>query len=327
MANRLAVPGGFVAGLRQTDGFVVVPHLLPDVDALASAAALCTVLRRLGKRAWVEAPDVPDLHAWVLDPALRRADSEGGVRIAVDTARPERLQVPGPVALCLDHHEDNPGFAEVVDWVAPAPSCTCLVAALADALGLKTDAALATTLYAGLLGDTSGFREIGGPDAFAWAERFARAGADCGGVAERFHRRSPGFWSLLAEVQVGARRLAAPGAPPLHAVPVTADQPLRHGIDPYEHAMLPTHLSPPPGGVLVVLQEGAHGVRLRLRSRGYDVLPLAHLLGGGGHPNSAGVQLRGHGLAAGEQRLVAAWAQLAGVPASDVCRQPVPPVV
>ena len=327
MAGSLAVPRGLVAGLHLADGFVIVPHLLPDVDALASAAALCVVLRRLGKSAWVEAPDVPDLHAWVLDPGLQRADAVAGVRIAVDTARPERLQVPGPVAFGLDHHEDNPGFSTEVDWVTPAPSCTCLVAALADTLGVETDSALATTLYVGLLGDTAGFRELDGPAPFAWAERFARAGADCGGVAERFHRRSPGFWALLAEVSGAVRCLAAPGAPPLCTVPVTATQPQRHGIGPYEHAMLPMHLSPPGGGVLVVLQEGIHGVRLRLRSRDHDVLPLAHLLGGGGHPRSAGAQLCGVSLDAAQERLTAAWAQLAGVSGEAVRWRPAPPLL
>ncbi len=321
LAGGLTVPRALVAGLNGADGFVIVPHVLPDVDALASAAALCTVLRHMGKRARVEAPEVPDLHAWVLDPALQRADAAAAVRIAVDTARPERLQVPGPVTFCLDHHEDNPGFGVEADWVTPAPSCTCLVAALADALGVEADGALATTLYAGLLGDTSGFREVGGPDAFAWAERFARSGADCGAAAERFHRRSPGFWALLAEVEGAMGWLTAPGAPPLAAVAVTVDQPRRHGIGPYEHAMLPTHLSPPAGGVLVVLQEGVQGVRLRFRSRGHDVLPLAHLLGGGGHPTSAGAQLRGIGLDGAQERLVAAWAHLAGVPAGSVRRR------
>ena len=93
----------------------------------------------------------------------------------------------------------------------------------------------------------------------------------------------------------------------LRVVPIPRDQPERFNLLPYENALLPGHLAAPPGGVLAILQEGANGVRFRLRSREVDVLPLAHALGGGGHPQAAGVHLAGATLAEAEEALRAAW--------------------
>jgi phosphoesterase RecJ-like protein len=300
---------GVVAALRQGEAFAVIPHILPDVDALSSAEGLCRILRAAGRRAWVFAPEVPAIYRWALAPELcGEGEPEGDlVRIGIDTSRPERLQIPGPVALNIDHHEDNPGFGTVGSWVAPAPSCTCLLPALAEALGVPIEGRLATALYVGLVGDTEGFRTNLSPEAFAWAAWLAARGADCAGVADRFWERSPGFWAYLAEAQGRAVLWRAEGRPPLLAVPVGAELPQHFALRPYENALLPSHLSPPAGGILVILQEGKSGVRFRLRSREVDVLPLAHALGGGGHPQAAGVVLRGAGLAEAEAALRRAW--------------------
>ena len=306
----LAVPEALVEALRGGDGFAILPHRLPDVDALGSAAALCRILRASGRRAAVYAVDVPGIYDWAL-PAEVRGDGEppvGAVRVAVDTARADRVSCPGPVALCIDHHEDNPGFGRVASWVVPATSCTCLLPAVALALGVAVDRVIATALYAGLVGDTECFRVNLGPEAFRFAAWLADRGADCEGTAEAFGRRSPGFWAYLAAVEAGGAAL--PGPAPLRVVPIPAAWPERFGLLPYENALLPAHLAPPVGGILAILQEGASGVRFRLRSRSVDVLPLAHALGGGGHPQAAGVILAGATLAEAESRLLQAAAAL-----------------
>ena len=37
--------------LRENDDYILITHIRPDGDTLGSAAALCSALRRLGKRA------------------------------------------------------------------------------------------------------------------------------------------------------------------------------------------------------------------------------------------------------------------------------------
>lgn len=302
-----------VAALDAAPSLAVIPHILPDVDALASAEGLCRILRAAGHEAWAHVPDLPDIYAWALDPALRRTDDPdpGAVRVAVDTARPDRLQIRGPVAASIDHHEDNPGFARV-NWVVAAPSCSCLLAPLAEALGVAVEGPLSTVLLRGLVGDSEGFRVQGGAETFAWAAYLTAQGADAAECAEAFHRRSPGFWAYLAAVEGAGFSL--PGPVPLHVVPIPRALPGRFALRPYEAALLPSHLTPPQGGILAILQEGENGVRFRLRSRGVDVLPLAHRLGGGGHPQAAGVQLTGAGLKAAEAALRAAWAGSVAAP-------------
>lgn len=294
--------------LGTATAWAVVPHRLPDVDALAAGAALCLVLRAKGRVAHLAAPEVPDVHRWVLPEGMGGDTAPTGALIAVDTARRERLQVGGAVALNIDHHEDNPGYG-AVNWVVAAPSCTCLVAGLAEALAVPVTPALATLFYIGLYGDTEGFRVGAHAQAFRWAARFAAAGADTEWVAEQYHRRSPGFWAYLAAAEASAVEL--PGPSTCRVVPIARELPARYGLRPYENALLPSYISPPAGGVLVILQEGRDNVRLRLRSRGVDVLPLAHALGGGGHPQAAGVVLQGVDLPAALDRLRIAWQRLA----------------
>ena len=304
-------PARLLGALARTPSVAVIPHVLPDVDALASAEALCRVLRAAGHEAWAHVPELPEIYAWALDASLRRegAPEPGTLRLAVDTARPDRLQIPGPVHLNVDHHEDNPGFGEVA-WIITTPSCSCLSAPLAQALEVPVRGPLATAIFRGLLADTEGFRIEEGAQAFAWGAWLAARGADLVGSAEAFARRSPSFWSYLAEVQSAATHMV--GVVPLLLVPVPKDLAARHALLPYEHALLPSHLSPPPGGVLAILQEGPRGVRFRLRSRGVDLLPLAHALGGGGHPQAAGVQLAGADLATARQQLLEAWQRCQG---------------
>jgi len=306
----LQAPEALVAALQSEDGFAIIPHLLPDVDALGSAEGLCRILRAAGKTAAVHVPDLPAIYAWAIDPGVRAAGEPAptACRIAVDTARANRLQVPGPVRIGLDHHEDNPGFATQVDWVQAAPSCSCLLPAVARALGVEVRDELATALYRGLVGDTECFRTNLSPAAFAWAEYLLARGADGEVTAERFWQRSAGFWRYLGAVEEAASIL--PGRCALRLVPIPASWPERYGLPPYENALLPGHLAPPPGGVLAILQEGSRGVRFRLRSRGRDVLPLAHALGGGGHPQAAGVVLTGVSLPEAEARLRQTWAAL-----------------
>lgn len=291
--------------LQGHNAFAIIPHVLPDVDALGSAEGLCRILRAAGKRASVFAPDVPGIYQWALAEEVRATvdtrPDDGLVRIGIDTARPDRLQIPGPVAINVDHHEDNPQFGAVANWVAVAPSCTCLLPGLAEALKVRLDAATATALYSGLVGDTECFRVNLSADAFTWAAWLAERGADCEGVAERFLRRSPGFWGYLAAVEQAGYLLE--GTPAVRVIPIPADLPSHFELLHYENALLPSHLSPPSGGILAILQESTTGVRFRLRSRDVDVLPLAHALGGGGHPQAAGVMLTGAGLAAAETQL------------------------
>jgi len=302
---------GVLDALRADGEFAVIPHVLPDVDALGSAEGLCRILRATGRRASVHAPDVPDIYRWALAPELC-GDGEPAprvTRIAIDTARAARLQIAGDAAVNIDHHEDNPGFGTRANWVAVAPSCTCLLWPVAEALGVPVRGELATALYRGLVGDTECFRVNLSPEAFGWAARLAAAGADCEGTAERFWQRSPGFWGYLAAVERAAFEVEGGEAGvPVRVVPIAADLPGRHALLPYENALLPGHLSPPEGGILAILQGGKNGVRFRLRSRGVDVLPLAHALGGGGHPQAAGVQMAGAGLDEAVAALRAVWA-------------------
>ena len=113
--------------LRTLENVAILTHRNPDGDCLGSAAALCRMLRSLGKRAKVLCSDpVGDKFTrWMsdLDDVFTPE-----TYVSVDVATPEllggyhALGEEGKVVLCIDHHPTNSGYAHAsyVDRFAAA---------------------------------------------------------------------------------------------------------------------------------------------------------------------------------------------------------------
>ncbi|MDO4354835.1 MAG: DHH family phosphoesterase, partial [Clostridia bacterium] len=99
--------------LRENDDYILITHIRPDGDTLGSAAALCSALRRLGKRAYLYPnPEItPKYHKYVKD-YLAPEGYEGAYTVAVDVAGEHMLAkgFEGKVKLCIDHHNSNSGY-------------------------------------------------------------------------------------------------------------------------------------------------------------------------------------------------------------------------
>src|SRR5918994_1279946 len=102
--------------LQNLDRVAVTTHVGADGDAIGASAALVCLMRRLGATAvFCHAEGVPEYLAWLLpDEALRELPPDHDLLVA-DTSRADRTGVPVPEAgarLNVDHHEDNPLYAE-----------------------------------------------------------------------------------------------------------------------------------------------------------------------------------------------------------------------
>ena len=136
------------AFLLAHDDYLLLSHRRPDGDTTGSCAALCRALRALGKRAWVYpnpqftprfAPFLEGLLAQTQGSGIKDQESGNYTILSCDIA--SRSLFPfgmedAEVALAVDHHGTNDGFAvrSLVDGNAAA--CGELLTQLIPAFGV-----------------------------------------------------------------------------------------------------------------------------------------------------------------------------------------------
>ncbi len=138
--------------LRTHDGYLILTHKRPDGDTIGCAGALCRTLRNLGKTAYV----LPSLDATALLGSYLEGCTalEGFVPdtvVSVDVASLGLLpsnaeQYRGRIALAIDHHPSNEGFAKETCLEADKAACGEIIWKICKELG-ALDAEAAALLY------------------------------------------------------------------------------------------------------------------------------------------------------------------------------------
>ena len=113
--SRMLTASECAAWLLESDDYLIISHRRPDGDTLGSGAALCSALRRAGKRAWcLDNPETINSHRPFVAPYLAGEGAKPVTPVTVDVASeglfPEG--VTGPIPLAIDHHPSNSRFAE-----------------------------------------------------------------------------------------------------------------------------------------------------------------------------------------------------------------------
>jgi phosphoesterase RecJ-like protein len=281
--------------LKTLDRVAVTTHVGADGDAIGASAALVRLMRSLGAAAiFCHAEEVPKYLRWLLPDEAFRELPEGHDLLVVDTSRADRTGVPIPEAgarLNLDHHEDNPLYAEF-NLVNPSAAASAeIVADLYADLGVPIDTEAAEALYAGIRTDTGEFRFRNiSPRAHEMVADLLRAGVVPAEVHERINRRgSVEQLNIVGISLANARRYgevlvstvensdyARTGATELDSKEAIDQLRSVEGIDVVAH-----------------LREVPEGTKGSLRSETVDVGEIARLFGGGGHRLAAGYTRRG----------------------------------
>src|SRR5829696_4462620 len=148
---------GEVAGFLNTlDRVAVTTHVGADGDAIGASAALVRLMRALGASAvFCHAEEIPGYLRWLLPEEVFRKLPPGHDLLVVDTSRADRAGVPVPqksgARLNLDHHADNPFYAEY-NLVNPRAAASAeIVANLYAELGVPVDRFAAEALYVGVV--------------------------------------------------------------------------------------------------------------------------------------------------------------------------------
>ena len=148
--------------LKNNDGYLLLTHIRPDGDTLGSAAALCHILRRMGKIAYLwDNPQVTETFEPFVSPYVAPEGFSPACVVAVDLASenlfPEGFSHGTKVDLCIDHHPTNSGYAERLLCLPEKASCGEIVLELGKlALG-KIDKTTANFLYVAVSTDCGCF--------------------------------------------------------------------------------------------------------------------------------------------------------------------------
>ena len=179
--------------LREHDRFLIVTHHNPDGDTAASAAALCSGLRRLGKTAYLYPnPQIGSRLRAYVGRFEAPADYAPDYTVAVDVAT-ERMfprGFSGKVDLAIDHHPTNSHYASAEYIDAERAACGEIVLKLLRALNGDVTKEEADLLYIALSTDCGCFL-YANTDAHAHrtAAELLDLGADVPEINDRFFRR------------------------------------------------------------------------------------------------------------------------------------------
>jgi len=283
----------------------LVTHIQPDPDAIGALLGLGLGLTSLGKEVELFDDDVPPDSVSFLSgvsqvrqqvPAAYKPD----LVVALDSSDAERLGETGHALLALklpllsiDHHATNSRFG-MVNWVDEHAASTAeMIPALLDALGVEINTTIATSLYAGILGDTVGFSTASvSPGTMRTAGRLIEYGIDVSGIAQQVLRRKT--LDTLRLWGIGLRNLYFEQGV-VYSV-ISREERAQLNLEQDMRAGLSTSLRDVAGVVIAAVfserDDGTVDVSLRA-APGYDVAGVALSLGGGGHILAAGATVDG----------------------------------
>lgn len=301
------VPQTLIDFFHAHTSFIVVGHQEPDGDCVGSQLALCSLLRRMGKKAlpcsagpfkrpeikkyealFIQNPDEDQLK----DSALIVVDASDLERTGSLAERVQHL----PSAL-IDHHASSNRFAHVVFLDPKAPSVTYMILSVFQKLGMDLKKEEAELLFFGLCTDTGFFRHVDdkGSTVFEYASRMIEAGAN----PKQTFLAMNGGKSLESRKLMGIvlGRTEAFFKGKLLLSYETLEETQKYGLEGRDSDMLYQLLQSVAGteAIVVIRQETEEFCTVGLRSLDtVDVSAIAAQFGGGGHKQASGLRYQGN---------------------------------
>jgi phosphoesterase RecJ-like protein len=294
--------------METNDRFLVVSHVNPDGDAVASTCAVGWMLDRLGKRyTLINEGSLPGKFKYLCgydrvvnfteNPPVDKFDRVISVDCADMSRMGEvrRLLSADAKLLNIDHHPTNDGFGEVQFICDEAAATVELLYDLARHGGLAVDKAFAECIYTGLLTDTGGFRYSN------TSPKVLKAAAELITFGVEGHKLASTVLETVtyAHINLLKRALASLSFAKdrkISWMTVTAEDIRETGASPDDLDGLiqyPRNIEGVEVGILFKqLDDGA--VKVGFRSAGkVNVAAVAQSFGGGGHLLASGCTMRG----------------------------------
>lgn len=286
--------------LLKNDHYAILTHRRPDGDTIGSSAALCRILRKMGKTSHIlRNAEVTDRFSWLHEGLVKEEAAENDTIVTVDVASPGMLpkqfeKYLGRIALRIDHHASATSFTENELVDAGAGACAEIIFDLLEKLWVEMDPDIADAIYVGTSTDTGCFRF-----ANTTAHTFITAAACAAGGArvyqlnqELFETNTLGRLKIQGWI-VENMRVFSDGKLALVAIPKSVEDAIGVTEDDMDNiSSFPRTIS----GVCMAatLRETKEGdVKLSVRAiPGFDATVLTAQFGGGGHKGAAGATLK-----------------------------------
>ncbi len=286
--------------LLKNDNFAILTHRRPDGDTLGSSAALCRILRSMGKTAHIlRNEEITDRFAWLHEGLTKEEAAENDCLVTVDVASPGMLSTKferylGNIALRIDHHASSTSFTdnELVD--SGMGACAEIIFDLLQALWQEFDPAIADAIYVGTSTDTGCFRFANTTaHTFITAAACAAAGARVYQLnQELFETNTLGRLKIQSWI-VEHMDIFAGGRLAVVAIPKAVEESIGVTEDDMDNiSSFPRSIS----GVCMAAtlrQTKEDEAKLSVRAiPGHDATVIAGAFGGGGHKGAAGATLK-----------------------------------
>ncbi|MCH5203525.1 MAG: bifunctional oligoribonuclease/PAP phosphatase NrnA [Oscillospiraceae bacterium] len=281
--------------LRENNDYLILMHASPDGDTLGCGTALCGALQRLGKNAKAVCPDeIPHKFDYLFN-ACTEQDFEPKTVVCVDVADTKLLgdmkEVGDTAKLCIDHHVSNIDYAERTLLEAESAAACEIVFDIINELGVRFDAALASSIYTGVATDTGCFKFSNTtPRTHKIAAEMIELGADFVNINyEMFDMKTPGRIEL-EQAAMKTIRYSANGHIAVIYAPFSMINSIE-GIDSDDIgalASMPRKIQGVDIGICVKeKKKGEYKASIRTSQR-IDCSKIAQKFGGGGHERSSG---------------------------------------
>jgi phosphoesterase RecJ-like protein len=296
-----------MAVMRRHHRFLISSHVNPEGDALGSALALASLLKRLGKRVVLaNEGGIPEGFRFLPLVAPMRSTPNGKVTAEVSmivdvptlsrVGSIRRLIERIPLKVNIDHHVSNQRFADV-NWVDPkAASVGEMIYRLYRSFHLKPSPAEALCIYVSLVTDTGSFRYMNTtPAVHRIASALIATGVSPLKVSQQLYEsRRPSDLKFLSTV-LSSLQYSRDGRVAWLEVPFALLKSTRASPEIIDELInFPRSLRS--AEVAAVFRESpeAGKIRVSLRSKGVvDVNRVARVFGGGGHMAASGCTVEG----------------------------------
>lgn len=296
-----------LSALKNANSILLCAHITPDGDAIGAMLALGLALRSMGKQIVMACAD-PVPGQFLFLPLAREivgAEALAGrsfdLAVAVDCAAPGRIGdclkafEASPVRMQVDHHPDNPLYADY-NWVdGNASAAGCVVYRLLGKLGVPVTEEIAQCLYCAISTDTGNFRfQNTNAEAFSIMADLMRAGLDLPVIARPIHQLREKPHVRLLGYALRSLRFFADGR--CAAMRLTRADYDRAGALPEHNIGIVNYALDMPGVQIAYLAEEREPgqVKASLRSLPpWDVGAVARKFDGGGHMFASGLRCAG----------------------------------
>lgn len=180
--------------LLSKNNILIITHTNPDGDTLCSAAALCSALRRAGKRANLfRNPAVTTKYMPHVEKYFAPKSFKSKYIVSVDVATEKMFAegFDGAIDLCIDHHPTNSHYAKKELVCPDKAACGEIVLAVIKEMCGGITQEEADLLYIAVTTDTGCFQYLNTNAAtFRAASELLEYGADTGMVNVKFFRKA-----------------------------------------------------------------------------------------------------------------------------------------